>query len=298
MLGSNEFLDFVYVGAPRCGSTWLAAVLESHPEVWIPHNKEIHFFNDRLVYPFEYKYPRGFEYYKSYFNKAPKNILLGELSPFYYYDPNAAVRISRAFPNAKIIAFIRQPAEMLYSLYMLLRSREPREQTFERELEKHPQLIDLGFYHRNLLPYFDMFPAENIFVAEYGRFFQDESSSLQQLLAFLGVDPTFNPSQLGKRINQARTDKPSGLGILRGKMIRLLNTKPLIPIKDLLHKMRMNRMDYSGIVKTTQEGQVHKSISDSTRRDLMAQFEPDIARLETMLGIKLDGWRASDSGQS
>ncbi len=58
----SGFLDFVYVGAPRCGSTWLAAVLEEHPDVWIPHNKEIHFFNDRLVYAFEYKYPRGIDY--------------------------------------------------------------------------------------------------------------------------------------------------------------------------------------------------------------------------------------------
>ena len=70
MLSQKEFLDFVYVGAPRAGSTWLAAALREHPEIWIPSNKELHFFNARLVYAFEYKYPRGIKHYRNYFAKV------------------------------------------------------------------------------------------------------------------------------------------------------------------------------------------------------------------------------------
>ena len=152
MIDEKEFLDFLYVGAPRAGSTWPAAVLEEHPQVWIPHNKEIHFFNDRLVYAFEYKYSRGLEHYRSYFRGAPGGVQLGELSPFYYGDPNAAFRISRHFPNVKILFFIRNPVDALHSLYLLLRQREKRAATFEEELERHPELLDLGFYHRLLTP--------------------------------------------------------------------------------------------------------------------------------------------------
>ncbi len=36
--------DFVGLGAPRCGTTWIYRMLRHHPEVWIPW-KEIHFFD-------------------------------------------------------------------------------------------------------------------------------------------------------------------------------------------------------------------------------------------------------------
>jgi hypothetical protein len=35
---------FVGIGAPRCGTTWVYAMLRLHPQVWIPW-KEIHFFD-------------------------------------------------------------------------------------------------------------------------------------------------------------------------------------------------------------------------------------------------------------
>jgi Sulfotransferase family len=36
--------DFVGIGAPRCGTTWVFKMLRLHPQVWIPW-KEIHFFD-------------------------------------------------------------------------------------------------------------------------------------------------------------------------------------------------------------------------------------------------------------
>ena len=33
MLASDAFLDFIYVGTPRAGSTWLRTVLHEHPEI-------------------------------------------------------------------------------------------------------------------------------------------------------------------------------------------------------------------------------------------------------------------------
>ncbi len=288
---SSGFLDFVYVGAPRCGSTWLAAVLEEHPDVWIPHNKEIHFFNDRLVYAFEYKFPRGIDYYRSYFREAPESARLGELSPFYYYDPQAAHRIHRYFPDTKIIIFLRDPVSMLHSLYLLLRGRESREATFERELTKNPQLVDLGFYHRLLTPYFDWFPHERIFVSVYEEFFSDEKKNLKRLFEFLEIDTAFVPSLLGKRVNWSEGDPPSAISRMRGKIIDLLNTKPLIPVKELMHRLKINRMDYSAVAGDTRRANAKPAISRECRSALLEQFEPDIGRLETLLGMSLEIWK-------
>lgn len=37
--------NFLGIGAPRCGTTWLHKMLEQHPEVWLPPIKEVHYFD-------------------------------------------------------------------------------------------------------------------------------------------------------------------------------------------------------------------------------------------------------------
>ena len=68
MQTSKRLPEFIYIGGPRCGSTWLAAVLSDHPNIYIPPSKEIHFFNDRMPYPYEYRYHRGLNYYSTFFD--------------------------------------------------------------------------------------------------------------------------------------------------------------------------------------------------------------------------------------
>jgi len=292
MIEKKEFLDFVYIGAPRSGSTWLSAVLEEHPELWIPSHKEIHFFNSRLVYPFEYKYVRGLEHYRKYFETAPVKTKIGELSPFYYFDPNAGYRIYKAFPNVRIIAILRNPVDVIYSLYLLLRQRERREKTFDEEIIRNPELLELGFYHRLLTPYFDWFPRERIFIKVFDDFFVNEEASCAELFDFLGVDKHFKPQVLGARINASTEALPAKIAPIRGYLIKMLNMKPFIPVKELLHRVRVNRIQghISRATDKHTETQKRSNLSDPTRKRLMEQFIPDMKRLEVMLDKDLSNW--------
>lgn len=47
----SSFPDFVCIGAQKAGTTWLYQNLRGHPELWLPPDKEIHYF-DRW---FDYK---------------------------------------------------------------------------------------------------------------------------------------------------------------------------------------------------------------------------------------------------
>ena len=85
-----------------------------------PPIKEIHFFNDRFISPFEFKYPRGLKYYRSIFEEAPPDVKIGELSPLTYFDPNTAYRIHKHFPKTRIIAVLRNPVDLIFSYYLLL----------------------------------------------------------------------------------------------------------------------------------------------------------------------------------
>lgn len=37
--------QFLGIGAPRCGTTWLHRMLGQHPQVWLPPIKEVHYFD-------------------------------------------------------------------------------------------------------------------------------------------------------------------------------------------------------------------------------------------------------------
>lgn len=282
-------LDFVYVGTPRAGSTWLAGVLDEHPQVYVPHNKELHFFNDRHISGSPFLYPKGMELYRSYFADAPTGSRSGDISPYYYYDPNAAARLAREFPHVKIIAFLRNPVDMLASLYRLLRQRERRAATFEQELALRPHWLDLGFYHRLLQPYFDHFPPEQIYVGIHEHFFADEATNLRDLLSFLDVDPTFRPSLLGQKINVSSDDAPNPVRRLRGLILQLLQRPDMLPVKRLLHQYRLNRVHYTGVPKADAAA-VAARVSAATRHELLELFAPDIRRLERQLGIELNIW--------
>jgi hypothetical protein len=43
--------DFLGIGAPRAGTTWLWAVLREHPQIWMPPRKELHYFGRSAKYP-------------------------------------------------------------------------------------------------------------------------------------------------------------------------------------------------------------------------------------------------------
>jgi hypothetical protein len=51
--------DFLGIGAPRTGTTWLHANLRRHPEIWMPPVKEVHYFDKRHVKRSEHRYYRG-----------------------------------------------------------------------------------------------------------------------------------------------------------------------------------------------------------------------------------------------
>jgi hypothetical protein len=114
--------DFIHVGPPRTGTTWLHEVMRGH--VRLPGEKETGFFD---VY-----YDRGLEWYCNLFGDQPADAPAGEMCPSYFSNAVARERIKRHIPDCKIIVTFREPAARLYSAYRLLRSRRvPVSDTFD-----------------------------------------------------------------------------------------------------------------------------------------------------------------------
>src|SRR5215211_4806968 len=47
----SPFPDFLGIGAPRSGTSWLAKNLSRHPKVWTPPLKKLHYFDQRAGEP-------------------------------------------------------------------------------------------------------------------------------------------------------------------------------------------------------------------------------------------------------
>ena len=76
--------DFLILGSPRCGTTWLAKALGSHPEVFMPSRKELHFF-DR-------EYESGIASYSAHFPDRDRAVVASA-------RPRLPTSLARALPS-------------------------------------------------------------------------------------------------------------------------------------------------------------------------------------------------------
>jgi len=202
-------IDFIGIGAPKCGTTWLSAQLEAHPQIGFAPDKEVYFFADTILRRIAGQelrcFDRGVAWYHEQFPAVAGPLTCrGEFCPAYLYSEDAATRIAAYRPDIKLLVCIRPPAEMIYSWYWYNRNAVVASlpESFE-EMMENPFLRDLGCFARHLRPYLDRFPAKNILVVQFDAIRRDPDRVRQGVYEFLGVAADFKP-QLEAGKNPAR----------------------------------------------------------------------------------------------
>lgn len=101
--------DFVIIGGTKCGTTSLYEYLCNHPAVLPAAWKEIEYF----------RYPeRGLDWYLAHFPRLPggaERFVTGEASTCYFAMSEVPQRLRDAYPNARLIALVRDPIEKAIS---------------------------------------------------------------------------------------------------------------------------------------------------------------------------------------
>lgn len=115
-----RFPDFFLIGAPRCGTTALSSYLADNPQVCFSRPKEPHYFSLFAAHDslddLETAYLAR---YFSHYRESHKAI--GEGSVSYLYSPYALERILSLNPQARFIAILRNPLDMLPSYHLRMR---------------------------------------------------------------------------------------------------------------------------------------------------------------------------------
>lgn len=300
--------DFLIIGAGKCGTTSLYMYLKQHPDIFIPKIKEPNF------YGYENKAPENFgegladrqhfmqsvtrfQDYIALFEDADPGQLKGEMSNTYMYHEQAPERIKHYNPDMKLIAILRQPAGRLYSRYLHL-ARENRLPTpdFSDSLDrntiwwKRNDLIREGFYYRNLKPFYELFPRENIKIYLYEDLNDNAPHVLKDIFQFLNVDPGFQPD-LTTRFNKSGFIKNKFLNRIYGqKGLISSGFKALFP-PGIVEKLKRN----SYIQKTVNNlrgKNLEKPKADPRVLNALTQevYANDIKQLQQLIGKDLSHW--------
>ena len=167
----TEAIDFIGIGAARSGTSWIANILRAHPEICVSEPKEIRYFN-RYVLPVakakgkvNSNYDRDLAWYLDRFRHTREGQLRGEYSPIYLYDEAAASAIKSCFPDVKLIACLRNPADRAYSHYWLHRGLSVLGNiSFEQALHEEEVYVSMGLYARQLKRYLEHFDRDQLLV--------------------------------------------------------------------------------------------------------------------------------------
>ncbi len=197
--------DFLVIGAQKAGTTWLHRNLQAHPDIWMPR-REVHYFDRKIK-------DASFDdaWYASLFEPGVGKTV-GEYTPSYsVVDRELVAHAHELMPDARIIFSMRNPVERAWSQanMTLVKKEGGVEHVGEKELRglfdrERAQLRTN--YLRTLENWGAYYQPERFFVG----FLEDIHFHPEELLkgayGFLGVDPSFRPPKMNKRVNSRSSD--------------------------------------------------------------------------------------------
>ncbi len=188
-------------------------------------------------------------------------------------------------PDCKLVAILRNPIERAFSDYsMFVRDgieKEPFSEVIHRPRSIKPMghYVETGMYGKQLQPYVETFPADQIKVYLHDDMRADAQGVMRSLFAWLGVDPAFEP-------NVSDMMNPSGVprnAVVAAAYIARRRLQPYL--KPVVPRTLQRRLD------VRLERGLQKDIVDpAVRQELAEMFADDVALLSKLIDRDLSHW--------
>lgn len=278
--------DFLIIGAEKAGTTWLYDVLRSHPDVFLPDTKELHFFNrldsnGRGLSNYETKGPA---WYERQFADARPDQLLGEATPLYLCDPAAPGRIQQALPKTRFIVLLRNPVSRTWSHFRMARAKGHLADDLDCAIRRRdPNILGRGLYAQQLDLWMSLFPRDRFLI----RFFEDLAVDPQLVLsdvsAWLGISsvPLLSADPQKPR-NPATGYRSAALHNASVRGARALRSFP--PTRGLAKRMKAAGL-YDVVKSANRKAAIGDHLTARQQADLTAFFKSDVARLVSDHGL-------------
>ena len=290
----SEEISFIGIGAPRCGTSWIANVLRAHPNICISEPKEVRYFN-RMEMPVgklkgnpNPNHEMGLDWYLKRFSHAKPGQLLGEISPVYLSDESAPAEIKAQFPNVKLIVCLRNPVDRAYSFYKLHKGNSIiEEMSFESALEQEDVYVQTGMYGKHMARYLEFFDREQILLLVFEELIANPERELGKIFDFLGVAVPEDLDPARHHTNESAKRRSNRLHKTAFKFSQWLIENGLSKVLELLralgvHKL-FNRINAAPVQR--------EPMRDETREELKKTFAEDVVKLEALFDVDLGRWK-------
>jgi len=292
--------NFFIVGAPKCGTTSLNYYLQQHPNIFMA-KKELYFFGSDFTFR---EGPTELDYYLSFFKNAKRNQLIGEASVWYLFSKKAAAEIKKFNKQAKILIMLRSPVDMLYSLHseQLFNGNENidsfeeaiKAETKRKKGELIPPYIgcpiealqyrQIGKYYQQVKRYIDKFGKEQVHIIFMNDFANNTEMEFTKVLNFLDL-ATVDEFDFEVKNTNKKSKNEKLRDILKSRPTALKRiAKAIIPVRNWRHKLTEKLWE----LNTINTNRI--PINEETKTKLNKYFEPDILKLQELIGKDLGYW--------
>ena len=235
----RPWLDFMIVGAQKCGTNALHRFLSLHPEICMSSPKEVHLF-DAPEYSRHWTPEQIDERYRSSFAHCGDARIRGESTPIYLFYSEIPRELARYNPALKLIVLLRDPVERAVSHYYMEWSRdwerrplwqallmEPFRLRGCRDPRAHRSTMRVcsyrtrGLYSRQLRNLYRYFGRDRVLVLRNRDLRERHDETLHRVFAFLGVSEEVHiPPALHYVGKRAGRKHPVVSGLLRLSYLR------------------------------------------------------------------------------
>ena len=192
--------EVVILGAPKSGTTSLAAYLAGHPQVWLHPLKELHFFDNH--------WGLGEEWYRSQFPplRSP-GVLRLEATPDYLQHPQTPGRMRELMPEARLIVLLREPLDRALSWLRHMRGlvglQGETEELLKEEVQQlermgeaelsglgwiRPNALSGSLYAHQLRRWQAVWPSSQLLLLRFEDLALQPEGVLRRCLAFLNLE--------------------------------------------------------------------------------------------------------------
>ena len=291
--------NFIGIGAPRAGTTWLFGRLREHPEIFMAEVKEANFFTAHTI-------AGRIKEYEDHFVGGDNAVAVGEISVRYLTSNLAPERIKHYMPDVRLFVSLRNPIDQIYSHYWHLhrqnfhqwdRTKVPR--SFEEALETYEDtLLEPARYHKHLQKWLTIFDRSQLHIIFYDDVVGQPGNVLSELYSFIGVDSSFVPASIHERGASARRGT-SPRGHLQGRMHSWLhdklNRQVYYPLKQVIGVRAAARIKDKLRIRETMERLFlqpgYPEISSDMRELLRKHLANEIEQVASMTNRDLSHWQ-------
>lgn len=296
--------NFLILGAPKAGTTSLYQYLSQHPQVFMSAHKEPKFFAfeacdlnftgpDRARKQIQDTTVVDIDSYQKLFASSQGQKAIGEASPIYLHNEQAAARIQYYLSDAKFIVILRNPVERAYSDWKhnfqqgfeTLNDFRTALEAWDRRAQTRsiPYLnyIEKGYYAKHLKRYQKYFSKDQFAIFLFEELQNSPEKLLKSIFDFLKIDNSV-------KIN---TDKKFMVG---KQLVRYPYFESTLMILDkFLRDSKHGTLDR--MKKKIREWYlIPQVISGSDYKWLLSYYRTDIEQLQHMLSLDLSGWLDSE----